>query len=308
MRKFTFSLLTSFFFSLCLFAQNSETGYAVYYADYLHGRQTALGEVYNMYELSCAHKTLPLGTLVRVTRLDNKKSVVVRVNDRGPYKPGRVVDLSKAAAEKVDLLLDGIAEVKVEVIGNGQTAPQNYQYTGVKGVPSEYNAPSQPANVQRDRPITVTATEMNPSLPDFYTSSTTMPSNLSAFLPNLKSSNQSPPQPTEQPAVYDAVPTAYEAFTADTDFTVKGGVVDLTQTRFYVQVGAYGNFDNAQRKYQMLKDKGITDIKLIEAQKADGSSVYRTWVGPYRTERTANQRKNMLVQEYKLRGIVLRED
>lgn len=99
-----------------------EVGKAGYYADSLHGRKTASGEKYDKYEFTCAHKSLAFGTKIRVTRLDNKKSVVVRVNDRGPYTEGFIVDLSRAAAEEIDLIKIGITRVKVEILEAGSSA------------------------------------------------------------------------------------------------------------------------------------------------------------------------------------------
>lgn len=97
-------------------AQKAEFGVASFYADNLEGKETALGDVYDSRKMVCAHKKYPYGTMLRVTRMDNNKSVVVKVIDRGPWVKGRVVDLSKAAAEKIGLVHDGIAEVKVEVV------------------------------------------------------------------------------------------------------------------------------------------------------------------------------------------------
>ncbi len=91
-------------------------GKASYYAHQYHGRPTASGEPYNMYAMTAAHPSLPFGTLLRVTNLQNGRSVVVRVNDRGPYKAGRVVDVSLAAAEQLGLILPGTAEVRLEVV------------------------------------------------------------------------------------------------------------------------------------------------------------------------------------------------
>ena len=89
---------------------------ASYYADKFHGRKTASGEVFNMYSMTCAHKTLPFGTVLRVTNLGNSKTVDVRVNDRGPFVKGREIDLSKAAAQKLDMIKSGTARVKIEII------------------------------------------------------------------------------------------------------------------------------------------------------------------------------------------------
>lgn len=93
-----------------------EVGIASYYAESLHGRKTASGERYNMRALTAAHKKLPFGTVVVVTNLKNNKSIKVRINDRGPFVKGRVIDLSTAAAKKIGLLNDGIAKVKIVVI------------------------------------------------------------------------------------------------------------------------------------------------------------------------------------------------
>ncbi|HTY35609.1 MAG TPA: septal ring lytic transglycosylase RlpA family protein, partial [Bacteroidota bacterium] len=79
-------------------------GIASYYADDYNGKQTSNGEVYNMNDLTAAHRTFPFGTKVRVTNLENKKTVEVRVNDRGPFKEGRMIDLSLAAAKELDLI------------------------------------------------------------------------------------------------------------------------------------------------------------------------------------------------------------
>ena len=94
----------------------SQSGIASYYADQFHGRKTASGETFDQRKLTAAHRTLPFGTAVRVTNVGNGKSVTVRVNDRGPFVKGRVIDLSRAAAEKIGLVRAGLAEVKIELI------------------------------------------------------------------------------------------------------------------------------------------------------------------------------------------------
>lgn len=89
---------------------------ASYYGPGFDGRKTASGEIFDQTKLTCAHKTLPFGTKLKVTRKNNGKSVVVRVNDRGPYAKGRVLDVSTAAAKKLGMLKAGHAEVVAEVI------------------------------------------------------------------------------------------------------------------------------------------------------------------------------------------------
>ena len=94
----------------------SETGKASYYADVFQNRKTANGERYRHDVLTAAHRTLPFGTRVRVTNLDNGKSVVVRINDRGPFVRGRVIDLSKSAFSSIGRVRDGLLPVRLQVL------------------------------------------------------------------------------------------------------------------------------------------------------------------------------------------------
>ena len=91
-------------------------GVASYYADKFVGLSTASGEIYDPSGLTAAHRSLPFGSSVRVTNLKNGRQVVVRINDRGPVKTDRLIDLSKAAAQRIDMLQDGIVEVELLII------------------------------------------------------------------------------------------------------------------------------------------------------------------------------------------------
>jgi len=107
--------LLSFIF-LTLIVTNSMAGQniASWYGKAHHGHKTASGKIYNMYEMTAAHKTLKLGTRVKVTNLNNKKSVIVIITDRGPFVRGRIIDLSYAA--KTQLSMDGTAPVELEIL------------------------------------------------------------------------------------------------------------------------------------------------------------------------------------------------
>ncbi|HEY6337117.1 MAG TPA: septal ring lytic transglycosylase RlpA family protein [Candidatus Sulfotelmatobacter sp.] len=94
----------------------TETGLASWYGPPYNNRRGSNGEIYNMHAMTAAHRTLPLGSVVRVTNLKNSHAVLVRITDRGPFIPGRVLDLSLAAARKLDVYQPGVAEVKVEVM------------------------------------------------------------------------------------------------------------------------------------------------------------------------------------------------
>lgn len=94
-----------------------ESGKASYYADKFDGRKTANGEVFKQRKKTAAHKTLPFGTKVTVTNLTNGRSVKVRINDRGPFVKGRMIDLSKKAAKKIDMVNAGVANVEIRYKG-----------------------------------------------------------------------------------------------------------------------------------------------------------------------------------------------
>ncbi len=125
----------------------SFTGVASWYGKPFHGRKTASGEVYDMYGLSAAHRSLPLGTRLQITNLDNQRQVVVRVNDRGPFVKGRILDLSYGAAKKLGYVSQGTARVRAVILSNGERGEtiQSEQhetpcYAGSRLVIGEYDA------------------------------------------------------------------------------------------------------------------------------------------------------------------------
>lgn len=91
-------------------------GIASYYGQEFHGRKTASGEIFDADGLTGAHRTLPFGTICRVTNLDNNQSVIIRINDRGPFVKDRILDLSRGAARQIDCLQTGTAKVKIDII------------------------------------------------------------------------------------------------------------------------------------------------------------------------------------------------
>ena len=99
---------------------DASDGKVAHYGRKFAGRKTASGERFNPNAMTMAHKTLPFGTMVRVTNLKNKKSVVVRVNDRGPSTPDRVGDLTTGAGRKIGMLRSGVIDAKLEVVGKGK--------------------------------------------------------------------------------------------------------------------------------------------------------------------------------------------
>lgn len=118
----------------------TETGLASWYGPPYHNRRGSNGEVYNMHAMTAAHRTFPLGSIVRVTNLKTGHSALVRITDRGPFIPGRIVDLSLAAAHKVDVWQPGIAEVKVELMESGAVGSPGKWAVQIGGMPDEHEA------------------------------------------------------------------------------------------------------------------------------------------------------------------------
>ena len=101
----------------------SEKGLASWYGKKFHGRKTANGETYNMYAHTAAHKTLPMGTMLLVKNVSNGKSTVVRINDRGPFVRNRIIDLTKTAAQELDIIKNGTAKVEIIALGEEEKQP-----------------------------------------------------------------------------------------------------------------------------------------------------------------------------------------
>lgn len=280
-------------FSLSM-AQAPEYGQAIYYADYFHGKRTASGETYDKYGLTCAHKVHPFGTQLKVTRMDNFKSVIVRVNDRGPYNPGCVVDVSWAAADQIGLLLDGKVEVKVEVAGySGGVIPQSYSApntVAAASTPSSATAkgfslplPPQPVTFNNAFPETTTyqaaKTPVTSSVPQAY--------------------NQS------------NVPTSYNAFSAPVTTpaapTSASGVASMPagQQGYSIQVGSYTFLPNAERQAKMIADKGVQQVYIKESKKPDGTMLYKILVRVFGDRTEASNYVPQLKSKYELAGYVV---
>lgn len=124
-----FIFIVAFVVSSCTFPAHRspyaagyvERGMASWYGEDFHGRPTSSGEIYDMYGLTAAHKLMPLGTVAKITNLDNGRSVVVKINDRGPFVDGRVIDLSYSAASEIDMVKEGVSKVEIKVLKWGES-------------------------------------------------------------------------------------------------------------------------------------------------------------------------------------------
>ncbi|MEK6584447.1 MAG: septal ring lytic transglycosylase RlpA family protein, partial [Nitrospirota bacterium] len=129
MTKWGFIFIVALVVSSCAFPSHRspyaagyvERGVASWYGEDFHGKPTSSGEIYNMYDLTAAHKLMPLGTVAKITHLDNGRSVVVKINDRGPFIDGRVIDLSYSAASEIGMVEEGVSKVEIKVLKWGKS-------------------------------------------------------------------------------------------------------------------------------------------------------------------------------------------
>ncbi len=117
-----------FLLPLLLYAESFQTGYASWYGGKFQGRKTANGEIFDTNKYTAAHKTLPFDTILKVVNLENGKTVVVRINDRGPFVKNRIIDLSYAAANDLDMINTGTAKVRIQVIEGNADRAASYSY------------------------------------------------------------------------------------------------------------------------------------------------------------------------------------
>jgi len=217
-----------------------ETGIASWYGPTFYGHHTANGEMYDGDALTAAHKTLPMPVNVRVTNLENGKSLVVRVNDRGPYARGRIIDLSKRAAELLDVVETGTARVRVTYLGRAD----------INGAPPQETPPA-----------------IANALPAAPAGKVAM-----AALGNLPGATVAPPRKTYQ---MPTAPIPAEMF-ADNQPTGKVTRVPVPPvTRLYVQLGAFSKLDNAKA----LRAKVGGDLRISALQRG-GQTLYRVRSAP----------------------------
>lgn len=292
-----------------------ETGSASYYADHLDGNPTASGEVYNKNQLTCAHKIHPLGSILLVTRLDNGRSVSVRVNDRLSAKSDQVIILSRAAAEILGFVDAGTAMIAIEVTGHAglplaassRDVPADYSYTGA--IPPSYNLT--PKTAARNENYSLAPKTPLPNSYENLTPQqrfTTLAERAPKFPPSYYQAVTTADRainPTTPPS-YSDLPSAYNT-TVNTNLrSPEPGVIPARN--YYIQTGAFQDYVNADRFYRRLLDRGISNANIFQAYQGQGITIYRTWIGPYTSEEIAEVQNRILSRDYKIRGVVVKED
>lgn len=247
----------------------NETGIASWYGPGFHERVTANGEIYNQNELTAAHKTLPMPSIVRVTNLDNGRSIVVRINDRGPYVNGRIIDMSRRGAQLLGYENTGTAKVRVQILADESRA---VAAAARQGTPPTMLAETEgpPPKAAPRAPVQVAGAE-----------SWSKPAPASSGV----TSTPIPPPTTIPGSVEDGrfIPAPIVS-----ERPVK------PQERIYVQVGAFGNQDNVNRVRARLS--AIGQRAQVTATTSGRLTLHRVRVGPLDTVDTADAVLNQIIQ------------
>lgn len=307
----------------------TETGVASWYGTKFHGKRTSSGEPYDMMAFTAAHKTLPIPSYVRVTSLDNNRSVIVKVNDRGPFLKGRIIDLSYVAAKRIGIDAKGTGMVRVEVVDgfNNNDEPEQGQAIALDQPLEIKPQPLEPLPISNEG-IAVSAgmsdtgvsSESQPLTSDSpyqdTMSSVGSVSNSGAVIGDqdkavvlerktvqvgqpvipinsMGSTNQNSSTNTMSDSDDIILPSVPGTPTAHTTPAQAGPVVDISsilrQSDYFIQAGAFSTRENAYRVYRDLLNRGYTSRVLTGS---DG--VYRVQIGPYTSESEASATMGLL--------------
>lgn len=230
--------------------EQSNRGLAHIYPDYYENVATAFGEIFSQSQMTAGHATLPLGTMVKVTRLDNGTSAVVRINDQGAFCDGCVIDITKTAANQLGIHAKEQVQVELMVLGDSDINPpvsSRANTLTAKGMPTDYEA----------RAHTSTTRATAPS---------------------------SPPALPEAEATYEletvSTPAQKLCATADVDIN-KVRILDVPASPFVVQLGAYFKYSNAERHVLKLQKQGFTNVFVLEEQVPGDQPLNRVVVMPF---------------------------
>ena len=249
--------------------QHVETGVASWYGPGFHGKNTANGERYDQQDHTAAHRTLQMPSVVRVTNLANGLSTVVRVNDRGPYARSRVLDLSRAAAQDLDMMKSGTARVRVEQLTMESQAIKEIAVNG--GGAAE----------QRDAVAKFVAGRLGPP-PVTATAQATPPPvvQVQAAVPNNRRSPAVTPMEVSGSAGNGGPTTIGGAPTIGSLAAATPG----SAGGFYVQTGSFSTANNAEKQRGLVRSYGSSEIFQASA---GGREIYRVRLGPYTTSDAA---------------------
>ena len=264
-----------------------QTGMTSWYGKKFHGYKTANGETYDMYAMTAAHPTLPIPSYARVTRTSTGKSVIVRINDRGPFLSNRIIDLSYVAAAKLGILGPGSAQVTVQAITNDDIR-NGVQFA--KATPAAAPAAAS-ATAPLAAPTTTPVASASPATPEALAPiQHTRPRQLAPMRARDDGGNgDSPP---DKGVVRDAALLTSSSFrtpapsTVSTGSTRAMGMPDNGANGVYLQFGAFSGEKNATRLAQTLNQR-ISQIEVRQASVQTADNLHKVQIGPYPTRTAA---------------------
>lgn len=262
----------------------SETGVASWYGPGFHGKMTANGEIFNRNDLTAAHKTLQLPSIVRVTNLNNGKSIILRVNDRGPFSSDRILDVSEKAAELLGFKNKGTTRIRLDVMEDESRIVASAAKQGISTRGTE-------VALNRRQPID----DLRIASP----TPTTKPYDSNASAPvQVASLNTSPPRiitaPPKKMEVVD-ITSQSNSFNNSVISKVISKPVQsyATPQDIFIQTGAFSNEDNALTLKQALYNLN-QPVNVYRNVETDGNILYRVKIGPVATVEKADEIINML--------------
>ncbi len=264
------------------------TGIGSWYGPQFHGKRTANGEVFDQEQLTAAHPTLPMPVLVRVTNLENGRSVVVRVNDRGPFVNGREIDLSRKAAELLGYDRKGTARVRVQFVGR---AP-------LPGIPGSGVDATQAANQETFTVPKPPMDESEKTVANVAKTSAVVASALAAPVGVKTAPLEAPAAPASGAASMKPVIDNPQGVAASQPPVPDGTVNQVpvpVRTNIFVQAGSFKNFANAETVHQQLLAQGVQNVQ-VSPTVVDGARYYRVRVGPISDVSTADASLKTITQ------------
>jgi rare lipoprotein A len=250
-----------------------ETGVASWYGPGFHSKSTANGETYDQMDHTAAHRTLQMPAIVRVTNLDNGRSTIVRINDRGPYARGRIIDLSRAAAQELDIMGKGTARVRLDQLPAESQAVKEIAING-GGASEQREVVARAGTGAYRQPAVMTATAAPPP-----------PTPPAVVVPQPMAPQPMPVETMPPPRPSGGPPTiASIAANAQNPSVVPASATTLPPpvgaSGYYVQAGSFSTMNNAERQRGMITSYG--NVAISQAS-SGGKEVYRVRIGPYTT-------------------------
>ncbi|MBT5299574.1 MAG: septal ring lytic transglycosylase RlpA family protein [Rhodospirillaceae bacterium] len=264
-----------------------ETGIASWYGTKFHGRRTANGEIYDMNTLTAAHRTLPMPSYVRVTNLENGRSMVLKVNDRGPFAKGRIIDISRRGSQLLGFQKKGTAKVRVQILADKSRALAVRMQNQI-----ELANVGSPITIKRLPKAKVTGETLAP------------PEGAKASEPVVAARAVPPPQ--NAPLVRSAPPApAANSISRVAPEPTNGTVIQtpVGASNIFVQAGAFGQYDNANKVRARLSSVGPVNISNVLV---NGRDLYRVRVGPLASVAEADRMMGSVVRAgYKSARIIV---